>query len=130
MLIRAVITLAIVAALSIVGFCGWFLFGDTIQERIRRVPFDAAKWQGPTTFANDIRIRMVDDLLRRHDFHAMPRAQLVALIGEPDNTEYITGWDLVCWLGPERGFMAIDSEWLVFQLDSEQKVSDYRIVTD
>ena len=73
---------------------------------------------------------MVDDLLRRHSFRGMTREQVTAIVGEPDKTEYFKEWDLVYWLGPERGFMSIDSEWLVFRLDSQKKVTDLRIVRD
>jgi hypothetical protein len=60
----------------------------------------------------------------------MTREQTVAILGEPDKTEYFRDWDMVYWLGPERGFMSIDSEWLVFRLDGQQKVTDYKIVRD
>jgi outer membrane protein assembly factor BamE (lipoprotein component of BamABCDE complex) len=73
---------------------------------------------------------MVDDLLRRHSFRGMTREQVTAIVGEPDKTEYFKEWDLVYWLGPERGFMSIDSEWLVFRLDSQKKVTDLRNVRD
>lgn len=116
--------------MCVVAVVGWFFFGDTIQERLRRRPFDAAAWQGEKTLTNDVRIRMVDDLLRRHSFRGMTREQVTAIVGEPDKTGYFKEWDLVYWLGPERGFMSIDSEWLVFRLDSQKKVTDLRIVSD
>ena len=49
---------------------------------------------------------------------------------EPDKTEYFKEWDLVYWLGPERGFISIDSEWLVFRFDGQKKVTDYKIMRD
>jgi len=73
---------------------------------------------------------MVDDLLRRHPFKGMTREQVTAIIGEPEKTEYFKDWDMVYWLGPERGFMSIDSEWLVLRLDNQKKISDVRIVRD
>jgi hypothetical protein len=60
----------------------------------------------------------------------MPREKVTAIIGEPDKTEYFKEWDLVYWLGQERGWISIDSEWLVFRLDSQKKVTDYAIVRD
>ena len=77
-----------------------------------------------------IRIRMVDDLLNKNDFHGIARNEVVALLGETSKSGYFADWDLVYWLGPERGFISIDSEWLVFRLDANQKVIEYRIVTD
>ena len=101
-----------------------------IQERIKRVRFDPIAWQTtPLSLTNAVRIRMVDDLLRRYRFHGMIRQQVTSILGQPDQTEYFREWDMVYWLGPERGFMSIDSEWLVFRLGG-QSVTDYRIVRD
>lgn len=118
------------ATLCVFGAVGWFFFGDTIQEHLRRRPFEAAVWKGQKTLTNDVRIRMVDDLLRHHSFRGMTREQLTAIIGEPDKTDYFKNWDLVYWLGPERGFISIDSEWLVFRLDKHKRVAEYTIVRD
>ena len=73
---------------------------------------------------------MVDDLLERHKLDEMTRAEVVALLGEPDATPYFREWDMVYWLGPERGLMGIDSEWLVLRLDEHQHVVEHRVVTD
>jgi hypothetical protein len=129
MLTRTTLVLGLVVTLCVIG-AGWFLFGDAIQERFRRRRFDAAAWRGEKVLTNDVRIWMVNDLLRRHRFRGMTREQVTAIIGEPDETGYFKDWDLVYWLGPERGFISIDSEWLVFRLDSQKKVVDYRIVRD
>ncbi len=60
----------------------------------------------------------------------MTREQVSAIIGEPDKTGYFKNWDMVYWLGPERGFISIDSEWLVFRLDELKRVTNYAIVRD
>jgi hypothetical protein len=130
MLKRTLLILGLVATLCIIGAVGWFFFGDTVQGHLRCRPFDAAAWKGEKTLTNDVRIRMVDDLLRRHSFRGMTREHVTAIVGEPDKTEYFKEWDLVYWLGPERDWMSIDSEWLVFRLDGGKKVTDYRIVRD
>ena len=106
-----------------------FPFG--IDEYLSRRPFDSVAWnKRHDDLANATRIRMVDDLLRRHEFRGMTRDEVTAIIGEPDDTPYFKDWDMVYWLGPERGFMGIDSEWLVFRLDGQKIVNDYRIVRD
>jgi hypothetical protein len=127
---RTLLIPALVVAVCIIGVAGWFIFGDTIQEHLRRCPFDAVAWKSEEALTNDVRIRMVDDLLLRRSFRGMTREQVAAIIGVPDKTEYFKEWDLVYWLGPERGFIGIDSEWLVFRLDRQQKVTDLRIVKD
>ncbi len=37
---------------------------------------------------------------------------------------------MVYWLGPERGLIRIDSEWLVLRLDEGGVVREFRIVRD
>jgi hypothetical protein len=116
--------------LSVGGVGVWVFFDDSIRERLSRERFDPVAWKTERhrNFTNAVRIRMVDDLLRRHAFRGMTRDQVTGIIGEPDKTEYFKDWDMVYWLGPERGFISIDSEWLVFRLDDQKKVTDYRIV--
>ena len=106
------------------------IFGDSILEWWNRERFDAVAWQSGGSCTDGVRIRMVDDLLRRHRFGGMTRGQVTAIVGEPDKTNYFSDWDMVDWLGPERGFMGVDSEWLVFRLDGEKRVSEYEILRD
>jgi len=109
----------------------WFFFGDSIRERLSRQRFDEGAWKASEgNGTNPVRIRMVDDLLSRHSFLGMTRDQVTGIIGDPDKTDYSEDWNMVYWLGPERGFMSIDSEWLVFQWDGQKKVTGYRIVRD
>jgi len=54
----------------------------------------------------------------------------VAILGEPPKTEYFKEFDLVYYLGPERGFMGIDSEWLVLKLGPEGRVKRATIARD
>jgi hypothetical protein len=129
-LLRFSLLFAGLVVLAVIGAGAWFLFGNSIRERLSRQRFDAAAWRAETHLTNAVRIRMVDDLLRRHNFRGMTRDQVTAIIGEPDKTGYFRDWDMVYWLGPERGFIRIDSEWLVFRLDGQKKVADYGIVRD
>lgn len=110
---------------------GWLLFGDGIREYLARRPFDSVAWKAVSKTPSDPgKIRMVEDLLRRHQFRGATRSQVIALLGDPEKTGYFKDYDLVYWLGPDRGGFGIDSEWLVFRLDSEERVTDYRIVGD
>jgi hypothetical protein len=117
--------------LAVVGAGVWYFFGDSIRERLSRQRFDPVAWKADTpSFTNAVRIRMVDDLLRRHSFRGMTRDEVAGILGEPAATGYFRDWDMVYWLGPERGYISIDSEWLVFRLDGQKKVTDCRIVRD
>ena len=60
----------------------------------------------------------------------MSREQAIQILGDPDKTAYFKHWDMVYWLGPERSFISIDSEWLVFRLDAQKKISEYQVVRD
>jgi hypothetical protein len=76
------------------------------------------------------RLAMVDDLLARHPMRGLSRDSVEQLLGPRDSTDYFREWDLVYWLGPERGLVRIDSEWLVLNLGSDGRVSNYQIVRD
>jgi hypothetical protein len=58
------------------------------------------------------------------------RSEVVALLGEPPATDYFRGFDLVYPLGPDRGFVAIDSEWLVIKLAPGGRVSRAELARD
>jgi hypothetical protein len=111
-----------------------FIFGlmafYTVKERVNRVPFDSVAWKAnPDCGSNARRIRMIDDLFAKRDLKGMRRAEVEALLGERDLTGYFKDYDMVYCLGPERGFVPIDSEWLVIKLDQD-KVTYYRIARD
>jgi hypothetical protein len=94
--------------------------------------FDAALWNHPDwessggreTSFHSIRQRMVDDLLAQHLRPGMDEAAVLALIGPPDEDPYFRRQDdpdaWVYWLGLERGFISIDSEWLFVSLDADR----------
>ena len=128
------LTLIVVGVASITYGPLIFLYGHMfiqgIQEICSREQFDKVAWQDSRGVADHARIRMVDDLLKRKNFLGMTREEVTAIVGESDQTGYFSDWDLVYWLGPERSWMSVDSEWLVFRLNEENRVTDYRIVRD
>ena len=94
--------------------------------------FDAREWRDPALVRGTTEVRecMVDDLLARHPLVDRPRSEVVALLGEPAPTNYLREYDLVYWLGAERSLAAIDSLWLVVELDAAGRVAVARLVTD
>ena len=72
----------------------------------------------------------MDDLLAHVPLDGAARTDVVTLLGEPQPTPYFREYDLVYWVGPERGLMSIDSEWLVFRFDARGRVVEKRLVTD
>ena len=95
-----------------------------IRERHR---FSREKWLE----APENRTRIVDDLLANHELVGMTGEEIQALLGDCDNESgYFQQQDrLVYWLGPERGLMSIDSEWLILDFAGEV-VTGWFITTD
>ncbi|MGA9770758.1 MAG: hypothetical protein WBV94_17080 [Blastocatellia bacterium] len=131
------ITIATIAILTLLFISPFiYMYGsialEPIKERYNRTSFDSAKWQDKALIKseNPIRIRMIDDLLKRYSFQGMSREEVANILGEPDKTAFFKEWDMVYWLGPERGFISVDSEWLVLRLNEKKEVSEYRIARD
>lgn len=89
--------------------------------------FTAEKWaEQPNE-----RVYMVDDLLKKHDLKEMTMEGVTHLLGNPPDTPYFKEEDNIVYrLGDERGFISIDSEWLIVKFDEEQKVTEYEICRD
>lgn len=93
-------------------FVGLIISTPSIEEYASRRNFDSGEWQKAEGGNDDVRIKMMDSLLHDHKVVGMSRSQIDALLGKPGKTPYFSDYEYVYWLGPERGFMSIDSEWL------------------
>ena len=131
---RIIIVVAVVMVLALSPFI--FLFGinsyHSARERLRRIPFESTSWQDPKQVdgQDPVRIRMVDELVRSRRLDHQSRAEVEKLLGKPTSTEYFKEYDFVYWIGPERGFISIDSEWLVISLDRNGIVHEYKVIRD
>ena len=93
--------------------------------------FDAEQWQeNKSQLGTKVRLEMADRIVARKMLGGKTLTQVTDMLGKPPTTDYFSDWDLVYWLGPERGFLGIDSEWLVVKLDRNGIVDDYKIVRD
>lgn len=92
--------------------------------------FDPILWSDTAQIESGVRLGMADRLLSDGVLVGRTRAEVVAMLGEPPPTGYFAEWDLVYWLGPERGYISIDSEWLVARLGSDGRVTEARLVRD
>ena len=54
---------------------------------------------------------------------------MIALIGEPQPSDLFPEYDMVYWLGPERGLVGIDSEFLVMKVDKSSRVTSVELRT-
>jgi hypothetical protein len=103
-----------------------------VDDYSHRQAFDSELWKASLAeeSENPIKLRMVDDLRRKHPLVGLSRSEVLDLLGEPSRTDKFSDWDLVYWPGSERGLFSIDSEWLVIRFGSNQKVIDAEIVSD
>jgi hypothetical protein len=109
--LRVVLALAVVA---LVAGGTWFVLRPGRH-------FDPLLWSDSHTPAS-VRLRMADDLVSNKKLIGLARQEVVARLGEPPKTEYFKEFDLVYYLGPERGFISIDSEWLLLNLGPDGRV--------
>ena len=96
-------------------------------------PFDRTIWlQGENAkFSSDApRLSMADGLVSSRALLGKTRSEVEAMLGTPTQTNKFRDYHLVYWLGAERGYMSIDSEWLVVRFDKTNKASEARIVRD
>ena len=91
--------------------------------------FDSSVWLRPTSslYANgDIteRQKMLGNAIQQVVQNGQ-KSNILAMLGPSDNSGYFSsqGRDLLYCLGPERGFLSIDSEWLLIWLDHRGNVS-------
>ena len=92
--------------------------------------FDAAAWKSQLD-EKPVRLAMVRDLMRRHNLVGKTRAEVIALLGPPLSGDHKFGdEDMVYWLGPENGFISIDSEWLIIDLGDDGRVVSASVVGD
>ena len=93
--------------------------------------FIQSQWMDTTLSRGKLAVRgcMVDDLLDRHELRGMTREQVIGLIGAPDSVRDLTDFDMVYWLGPQRGLIGTDSEYLVMKLDKSKHVTSVELIT-
>jgi hypothetical protein len=130
---QAIIVLVGVLVTACAAVTGFVLLKHRVDAYLHATKFDSAAWKARSMEEGVMwptRLRMVDDLFDRNLREGVLRAQVEDLLGPPDNTSYFHDWDLVYQLGPERGLIRIDSEWLVFRLDPGGRVVEYRVVRD
>ena len=111
---------------------GGTLVWRSLSERAARRAFEPVAWRSPARIASrdPMRLRMVDDLLARRLLDGRTRDEVRALLGPADSTPYFRDWDFVYWLGPERGYLSIDSEWLGVRFDADGRVLETRLLRD
>jgi outer membrane protein assembly factor BamE (lipoprotein component of BamABCDE complex) len=93
------------------------------------VDFDQERWRNADLGTRE-RAHMVGSLLQKHPIEGMDRAAVVEVLGEPTPTGKWDGSEMIYVLGPDGSMMPIDHEWLLIELDQQDRVSSYRVVSD
>lgn len=128
--------LVVAVAMAVGAFATWRAYTGARSQLAEsrcdgHATFVQSQWMDTALVRSKLAVRgcMVDDLLERHELRGMTRAQVVGLIGEPDTTRDLPEYDLVYWLGPQRGLIGTDSEYLVMKLDKTHRVTSVELVT-
>lgn len=82
-------------------------------------PFSEEQWRNQP----ETRVEMIDDVIRKRLLIGKTRQQVISLLGEPidlGNGHFSSDKeDMIYYLGPERGLIGIDSEWLLIWLEND-----------
>lgn len=94
------------------------------------VAFDQSKWNLNPGDPPHWRRPMADRLVARRTLHGLTPLEVEQLLGPPHGPARGFDSDLLYYLGPERGFISIDSEWLALWLDQSGQVGRAEILHD
>jgi outer membrane protein assembly factor BamE (lipoprotein component of BamABCDE complex) len=92
--------------------------------------FNSDDWKKVERSDDNTRLQMVESLMISGRLDGKTQSEVISLLGTPSDTDYFSDWDLVYWLGLERGMISIDSEWLVIRFGRSGRVAAYRVVRD
>ncbi len=109
---------------------GEVIIRESDANLVDRSVFDSSAWVDKGLIDEGVRLEMADSLIERSLLDGKMREEVIMLLGSPTKTGYFKEWDFVYWLGPERGFISIDSEWLVIRFGPDDKVTEYQLVRD
>lgn len=119
----------------------WVLIEPDIINSIKYRKFDSQVWKQSDNdhMEGTPRIYMADDLIRDKTLEGLTEEEVVEMLGEPYPRDPIDGStfpggaydsDIHYYLGPQRGFMALDSEWLMIAFGEDGKVNRYWLYSD
>jgi hypothetical protein len=112
----------------------FFLLVTGLFAACMKTTFDSAQWKeaGASGKTPYVRLKMADHLIASRALYGKTKEEIFELLGEPSKAgkAYFPEYDFVYWLGPERSFISIDSEWLAIKLDSTSQVGAYELTTD
>lgn len=92
--------------------------------------FDASRWRSVERSGDYIRQDMAGSLIWSGQLEGMSRKEVEEMLGPDCECGYFADWDLVYWLGPERSWLSLDSEWLVIRFGKDGRYLQHALVTD
>lgn len=95
----------------------FLLLVPKLRSHVERVTFDSSQWKAHLVGRDPIKLKMVDDLLSKHQLIGMSVNNIEELLGKPPQTNHFKDYDYVYWLGLERSAFGIDSEWLAVKFE-------------
>ena len=107
----------------------------TQRNRLSRygesAPFDPVRWRKASLYGEDeTRKHMLPSLLENHKLVGMKKAEVLELLGPPSDLRYRRSADFCYWIGPEDGFIKVDSCWLLIWVDDQGVVDRIAVVED
>jgi hypothetical protein len=118
----ALILLATGLLVAFMLLIAYMRIGPHAEHYILSIAFDSKVWKQAENTNDTVRSFMVDDLLSSRQLVGMSRAEIDSLLGVPPNTPFFSDYQYVYWLGRERSFIQIDSEWLGIRFENDRVV--------
>jgi outer membrane protein assembly factor BamE (lipoprotein component of BamABCDE complex) len=87
--------------------------------------FDAHAWKNADLTGRE-RADMLDDFTSRYHLPGMSKAEVVQHLGPPTQTDKWGSADMVYVLGNDGSYMPIDNEWLLIDLNDQQRVESFK----
>ena len=91
--------------------------------------FDAQRWHADTGGSGD-RYAMADRFVASGDLLGKTAEEAVRMLGPSTEHHEFKDWDLIYYLGKERGWICLGGEHLVLRLSPDDKVCECRIMSD
>ncbi len=74
---------------------GLFIFGPSINSYVQEVPFNSDQWKANLETRDNLKQKMVSDLLSRFTLEGMSSDEVEKLLGKPPETKYFKDYDYV-----------------------------------
>jgi hypothetical protein len=125
-------------ALPTVFLVGYLFLHSPIENYMNQEDFDAALWRNSDEVSEDFmwphKLKMVNSLIESKILDDLSKEEVIKLLGTPTSDfspEYTHQSNEIYYnLGPERGFIRIDSEWLSITFNKKGKVIKYWLWRD